>query len=115
MKIFFFVFLFSFLALEGCKKSPTCQLNEPAPAFQWDAPVYSPDERLTNFFIHGNELYYGIGLNNPQLVTLNTLDGSSQFSPAWEGLDRIDNFYVDGDYLYWNYRNDIWHNSTMKR
>ena len=110
-----FALLLGASILIGCKKSPTCQLNEPAPAFQWNAPVESPDERLTNFFIHGNELYYGIGLNNPQLVTVNTLDGSSQFSPAWEGLDRIDNFYVDGDYLYWNYRNDIWRRNLAQQ
>jgi hypothetical protein len=108
-------FLLTASFLGACKKSPTCQLNEPAPVFKWSVPIEAPDERLTNFFIHGNELYYGIGLNNPQLVTVNTLDGSSQFSPAWEGLDRIDNFYVDGDYLYWNYRNDIWRRNLAQQ
>ena len=101
-----FHFLLVLSALFACHKNPTCELKNPE--HQWNASIYSPDEQLTNFFIHGNELYYGIGLNNPQLVTLNLLTGDSQFSPAWDGLDRIDNFYVDGDYLYWNYRNDIW-------
>ncbi len=101
-------FLLVVLVLVSCKKNPTCQLNDPAPVLQWESFIYSPDERLTNFFIHGNQLYYGIGLNNPQLVTVNTLDGSNQFNTAWDGLERIDNFLVEGDYLYWNYRNDIW-------
>ena len=99
---FFLVFILYASILGGCKKSPTCQLNDPAPAIQWSSSIYFPDERLTNCFMHGNELYYGVGLDNTQLVTVNTLDGNLQLSAAWQGLRNIDNFYEDGDYLYWN-------------
>lgn len=112
-KISFTLFLSTFI-IGSCRKSPDCQLSAPTPVRQWEVPIYLPEEKLTNFFIHGNQLYYGVGINSPGLVTINTLDGSSQIDVAWNGLEYIDNFYVAGDFLYWNFQNDIWRRNLVQ-